>query len=132
VFEADLEPVLVELMSDAAEKRADRILAQEYDWLQWDPEVRAEVKLLIMREINAGVHEALNPPKPDCYKCEHRCNVPGDCHSACKNWKVNVRGAIHGVRNGWFCWPFDFDPVWLESCDGFEAKVQQQEEIKDA
>jgi hypothetical protein len=36
------------------------------------------------------------------------------------------------MRNGWFCWPFNFDPVWLEACDGFKAKVQQPEEMKDA
>ena len=69
---------------------------------------------------------------PDCYKCEHRYNTPGDCHSACKNWKAKVRGAIHGVRNGWFMWPFNFDSVWLESCDGFKAKVQQEKENENA
>jgi len=22
----------------------------------------------------------------------------------------------HGVKNGWFLFPIDFDPVWLEKC----------------
>jgi len=22
----------------------------------------------------------------------------------------------------WFIWPVNFDPVWLENCDGFEPK----------
>ena len=114
-------------MHDAAEKRADHILAQEYDWLQWDPEVRAEVRLMIVREINAAVHEALNPPKPDCYKCFYRAQTSFSHHSTCGNFHANVRGSVHGVRKGWFYWPFDFDPVWLEACDGFKAKVQQKE-----
>ncbi len=35
---------------------------------------------------------------------------------------IKVTGNEHGVKNGWFCWPFNFDPTWLETCDGFEAK----------
>jgi hypothetical protein len=54
--------------------------------------------------------------KPDCYKC------PGDCHSGCANRAANVTANPAGVRRGWFSWPYNFDPVWLVSCDGFEAK----------
>lgn len=28
----------------------------------------------------------------------------------------------HGVAHGWFNWPWNFDPVWLVACEGFEAK----------
>jgi len=77
--------------------------------------------------------------KPDCYKCKHRGNLIGSAHSSChhpkaeamylshfKNKKtdqeLNVVGNPHGIKNGWFMFPYDFDPVWLESCDGFEKK----------
>ena len=120
-------------MSDAAEKRADRILAQEYDWLQWAPEVRAEVRLLIAREINAAVHEAINPPKPDCHKCRYRgWGLSGSHHLGCCNPAAKVRGNAHGVRNGWFTWPFDFDPIWLEACDGFQEEYQRKKENEHA
>lgn len=33
-----------------------------------------------------------------------------------------VEGNSHGIRRGWFNHPLDFDPVWLQSCTGFEAK----------
>ena len=33
---------------------------------------------------------------------------------------LKIRAADHGVRNGWFEWPVNFDPIWLESCTGFE------------
>ena len=36
--------------------------------------------------------------------------------------ELGVRGSEHGIRSGWFNWPFNFDPVWLESCNGFESK----------
>ena len=60
--------------------------------------------------------------KPDCYICKHRKEVPGDAHSSCANPKANVKGALHGIKSGWFLYPFSFDPVWLETCDGFEKE----------
>ena len=62
------------------------------------------------------------PDKPDCYKCAHRGTIPGDCHSKCDNKEANVIGDPYGIRSGWFSWPFNFDPVWLVSCDGFKPK----------
>ena len=35
---------------------------------------------------------------------------------------LNIRAAEQGVRRGWFLWPVNFDPVWLENCDGFTEK----------
>ena len=58
----------------------------------------------------------------DCYNCLHRFPLPGDAHSGCKNRHATVQGSQHGIKNGWFGWPFNFDPIWLVSCDGFTAK----------
>jgi hypothetical protein len=98
-------------------------------------------------------HEAQRPreaetmTKPNCYDCQWRREAPGDAHSSCANPKiagfsdplverlaflVNVRKAAaelnivanaHGVRRGWFNWPYNFDPTWLENCDGFTPKA---------
>ena len=35
---------------------------------------------------------------------------------------LHVTGNPHGIRHGWFNHPWNFDPLWLEECDGFEAK----------
>lgn len=83
--------------------------------------------------------------KANCYDCQYRGNVPGSCHSSCDHPSVgdpvdkimglltggtkndlNIRGNVHGIRSGWFMWPLDFDPVWLENCDGFTAKESGQ------
>ena len=40
-------------------ERADLILAQEYDWSEWDPKVRADIKALIVCEIEAAVEAAV-------------------------------------------------------------------------
>lgn len=36
--------------------------------------------------------------------------------------KLDIKANPHGVRMGWFNWPYNFDPTWLEECSGFEAK----------
>lgn len=60
--------------------------------------------------------------KPDCYKCLHRRNLPGDCHISCDNKAATVFGNESGVKRGWFAWPWNYDPVWLVSCNGFQEK----------
>jgi len=84
--------------------------------------------------------------KPNCHKCIHRRSIPGDAHSECKHpfieesplgpimalfgvcddssarHKLNIQANPHGVKMGWFMWPMNFDPIWLENCDGFKEK----------
>ncbi len=83
----------------------------------------------------------MSKEKPNCYECKHRGGVAGDCHSCCQYPgndtgllsifvgserilmdKLNIKANPHGVKSGWFMWPVNFDPIWLENCDGFEAK----------
>jgi hypothetical protein len=90
--------------------------------------------------------------KPNCYECIYRRNIPGDTHSKCVHpdngaTSVNkelfefmsilggaggalvttisdmkITGDPHGIKNGWFNWPFNFDPIWLNECNGFKPK----------
>ena len=64
--------------------------------------------------------------KPNCYECEFRGTLAGDCHSKCTSPTATVTGNPHGIKKGWFCHPFNFDPVWLESCDGFKQKEKEK------
>lgn len=36
--------------------------------------------------------------------------------------ELGIRANYHGIVNGWFQWPYNFDPTWLEECKGFQAK----------
>jgi len=67
--------------------------------------------------------------KPNCYKCVHRFPIPGDAHSRCNNISAEVSGNPHGIRSGWFMWPLNFDPTWLESCDGFSDNPADKKEM---
>lgn len=80
-----------------------------------------------------------------CYKCKWRRSLPYDAHSACNHpliggelgmltamftdgarKRLNLSGYYQGIKNGWFYWPINFDPLWLKTCNGFE----QQNETK--
>lgn len=92
-------------------------------------------------------------PKPDCYTCKWRDDVPGSAHSSChhpllseatKNLlsealailasvgrvppiqagidKLRIQANYHGIKHGWFNFPWNFDPLWLENCDGWEER----------
>lgn len=82
-----------------------------------------------------------DPRKANCHKCQNRGSVPGSAHSSCSLGKVpfvipNVKldlgfveleipmvaGKEHGIKNGWFIWPVNFDPAWLKYCLLFEQK----------
>ncbi len=74
--------------------------------------------------------------KPDCYKCSYRHNLPGDANSCCQHPllgditiqeaidKLGIKANYHGIKNGWFNFPSNFDPVWLEECNGFWKVVK--------
>lgn len=37
---------------------------------------------------------------------------------------LGIRLDARGVRHGWANWPFNFDPVWVEACEGYEEKPE--------
>ena len=92
--------------------------------------------------------------KPNCYDCKFRRELVGNTHSRCAHPSIgesvpvndllaamgvgfqtaestkaarhlNIAGHSHGIRMGWFIWPWNFDPTWLESCDGFESRTTE-------
>jgi len=94
--------------------------------------------------------------KPDCYACCHRRKVAGDAHSRCVHPSIGELSALdqllgilkapqiteniqraadeldimanyHGIKQGWFQWPTNFDPVWLKNCKGFTPKEEDSD-----
>lgn len=80
-----------------------------------------------------------------CHKCKHSRKIPGDTHLKCGHPfidedggslfsivsslmgkddnamdKLNISLNSTGVKNGWAYWPVNFDPIWIDNCDGFE------------
>jgi hypothetical protein len=94
--------------------------------------------------------------RPDCYECEHRRPIAGDAHSKCEHprtlatprgvldillknprettrepaaQQLGIKGNAHGIRQGWFYWPYNFDPVWLEACKGFKQRKKDKTKL---
>lgn len=96
--------------------------------------------------------------KPDCFKCKYREDLPGSEHSRCvhpstkslddnpmlemfaifasvgrvapmaADTGLNIKGDAYGISNGWFNHPWNFDPTWLENCDGFMEELNNEDE----
>ena len=66
--------------------------------------------------------------KTNCYKCIHRRTIPGDCHTQCAKPDPDMTGDPHGIRNGWFMYPYNFDPIWkTKECVNFEERQRRME-----
>lgn len=63
---------------------------------------------------------------PDCHKCKHHRDIPKKFHSRCTNKRAKVAGDPHGIKNGWFMWPYNFDSRWLTGCNGFENGEEEK------
>ena len=62
-------------------------------------------------------------PIDNCFKCEFKESVPGNCHIRCNNPDYSLLGDQHGIDNGWFNYPGLFDPIWKSSvCKNFKLK----------
>lgn len=80
---------------------------------------------------------------PNCYQCVNRQPLAGSCHSSCgalgdrgilftpiffagksefRAGEIHIKASTHGVRSGWFFWPLNFDPVWLQECSLYKPK----------
>ena len=90
--------------------------------------------------------------KPNCYECKHRREIPGDAHSSCSHpllrekdkslavlmlglgkqsyaaRELGIVGHPTGIKGNYFLWPINFDPIWLEACNGFELIQKDQHE----
>lgn len=67
--------------------------------------------------------------KKNCYSCGYRGTLPGSVHSRCKfNWSKGglsmPRGKAHGIQNGWWIFPVNFDPIWMVG----ECKAHSEKE----
>ena len=61
----------------------------------------------------------------ECYSCIHKREVPGNEHILCVNPDLEMIGNKHGIKRGWFFYPFLFDPTWKEKdCSNFHDRNQ--------
>ena len=63
------------------------------------------------------------PKNNKCIDCIHSERVIGSGHHiSCNNPDYNMEGNLHGIANGWFNYPFNFDPIWrTKECDNYTS-----------
>ena len=65
--------------------------------------------------------------KAMCHQCMHVRSIPGNTRVRCSKPYPQVKGNRHGIRNGWFLYPMNYDPVWMENeCRNFEEKQKER------
>ena len=75
--------------------------------------------------------------RQQCYSCAYRTSVPGSAHSRCTfNFsKANIpmpQGAAHGIRNGWWLFPLNYDPTWMEGDCGAQSDNADKSLIRES
>ena len=99
----------------------------------------------------------MSDSKNTCYECKWRRDVVGSTHSQCRHpvlepafadplvELIAITGAPfylskiaaafgfyghpHGVVNGWFAWPWNYDPTWVRGeCGAFEPIVEDNDD----
>lgn len=59
----------------------------------------------------------------ECYECKNCYPIPGSCHVGCSMPSEDIKGEEWGIKNGWFIYPYCFDPVWKKNkCHNFQQK----------
>lgn len=75
--------------------------------------------------------------KKSCYNCAYKRSVPGSAHISCSyKWmdsdNKQPKADQHGIDNGWYIFPFNYDPVWQqEECPSFSTQVDPKMVTKD-
>jgi len=133
-------------MQEAVTTGSDAVVSQAISLVVPQSETREQSKTESELLIHQSSNQSCSKPveKPNCYRCRFRKELSGDAHSACGSYaadpiallifatgksefmtsKIHVRGNTHGVRSGWFMWPLNFDPTWLEICTGYMPKLE--------
>jgi hypothetical protein len=63
----------------------------------------------------------LRNKRNECWTCKHKRPVPGHAHINCNNPDPCMTGDPHGIKHGWFIYPYCFDPTWKEKdCCNYE------------
>lgn len=85
---------------------------------------------------------------PDCYKCMYRGMLAGDAHSRCTHpvatkgldpnsiaqmadaflGKANGARVKLGIVGGGQTWPANFNPAFLQNCEGFQEREESRAE----
>ena len=65
----------------------------------------------------------------ECFSCQFHRSLPGDAHIRCvkPDGEVQNTGHPHGIKRGWFLYPYNFDPTWKTvACPNYHAETMEK------
>ncbi len=62
--------------------------------------------------------------KTDCNECRFKRTIHIDSSTCCVNRAAEVKSLPGAENNGFYLWPFSYDPKYLVSCTGFVPRMQ--------
>lgn len=76
-----------------------------------------------------------------CKDCVYKDNVPGNAHIQCTfDWIGALKdmtvpyypmGIVHGIKSGWYEFPFLFDPTWMAiPCPAFHPRSDKETTLR--
>jgi len=73
-------------------------------------------------------------PRNECWSCQHKRDLTGNCHISCAKPDHDMTGDSHGINSGWFCYPYDYDPIWKTTlCTNYKlTRLTQTKENNNA
>lgn len=72
-----------------------------------------------------------------CLNCKHKGKIKNSHHIKCchpliekegfKGAALNLSVTVSylGIVEGYCLWPYNYDPIWIVSCEGFEEVVNE-------
>jgi len=67
--------------------------------------------------------------KVKCYKCGYKGSISGNAHIQCnfdwdKSGNSTPKGSLYGIQRGWYFFPLNYDPIWMEDeCQFFSTEI---------
>jgi hypothetical protein len=90
----------------------------EQEWtFDWERQLRIELdksglNLVLLKPERDAMDGKPRSKINECYSCKNNRNIPGNVHIACADADPEMTGKEYGIKNGWFFYPWCFDPLW--------------------
>ncbi len=69
---------------------------------------------------DSGAHIECNHPMRHREVNHLSAEIAGGTAATNARRPLSIKGSETATRKGWFAWPLNFDPIWLERCLGFK------------
>lgn len=79
---------------------------------------------LICKHPKVGLSDSADNPLANVlaiFASVHRCPPQVDADTAIS---MGITISEHGLRNGWANWPWNFDPIWIKTCNCYEDQKE--------